>query len=154
MDDYSLPDVSTRARLVIAVCALAFFVGCVVRSVMIWPTVVDGVARSAPFVEQIRKLADRPAQRGAWGARLTPECARLALIALRVYADLLDQPSLDLSNHPWRTAGLNSGGRSLEILAPVKNAVIARAAFEQAVIQRTNRKLHLRHRARVVEETG
>ena len=42
MDDYFLPDVSTRTRIVVAICALAVFVGCVVLFFMIWPTVVDG----------------------------------------------------------------------------------------------------------------
>jgi hypothetical protein len=83
-------------------------------------------------------------QRGSSGARLTPESARLAMIALRVYADLLDQPSIDMNEHPWRIEELDSEGRPLEILALAKNAVIARAAYDQAVIQRTGRKLHLR----------
>jgi hypothetical protein len=84
-------------------------------------------------IAEIRKLADRLAQRGSSGARLTPESARLALIALRVNADLLDQPSLDLKDHPWRIEELDSEGQPLEILALVKNAVIARAAYDRAV---------------------
>jgi hypothetical protein len=43
----------------------------------------------------LRKLADRLASRGDAGARLTAESARLAMIALRVYADLLDQPAFE-----------------------------------------------------------
>jgi hypothetical protein len=69
------------------------------------------------------------------------ESARLALIALRVYADLLDQPALDLNDRPWRIEELDSEGRPMEILALAKNAVIARAAYDQAVTQRTGRKL-------------
>jgi hypothetical protein len=44
MDDYFLRDVSTRTRLVVAFCALAVFVGCVVLFVMLWPIVINGVA--------------------------------------------------------------------------------------------------------------
>jgi len=107
-----------------------------------------------PSVADIRKLADRLAQRGSSGARLTPESAHLALIALRVYADLLDQPSIDMNDHPWRIEELDSEGRPLEILALAKNAFIARAAYDQAVVQRAGRKLHLRQGARVVAETS
>jgi len=43
MDDFSLPDVTTRTRFVIAFCALAVVVGCIVLFVMLWPIVVNGV---------------------------------------------------------------------------------------------------------------
>jgi hypothetical protein len=76
------------------------------------------------------------------------------MIALRVYADLLDQPSIEMSEHPWRIEELDSEGRPLEILALVKNAVIARAAYDKAVTQRAGRKLQLRQGARVVAEAS
>jgi hypothetical protein len=44
-----------------------------------------------PIAADPRKLADRLAERAGAGARLTPESA---MVALRVYADLLERPAI------------------------------------------------------------
>jgi hypothetical protein len=48
-----------------------------------------------PTAADLRRLADRLAQRAGAGARLTPESATLAMVALRVYADLLEKQSIE-----------------------------------------------------------
>jgi hypothetical protein len=40
----------------------------------------------------------------ARAARLTPESATLAMVALRVYADLLEQPSIETLGQPYEVA--------------------------------------------------
>jgi hypothetical protein len=44
MDDHSSPDVSTRMRYIIAACAIAVFIACIVLFMMLWPVVIQGVA--------------------------------------------------------------------------------------------------------------
>jgi hypothetical protein len=58
-----------------------------------------------PTAADIRKLANRLAPRAGAGARLTPESEALAMVALRVYADLLEPPSIETLGRPsWRWA--------------------------------------------------
>jgi hypothetical protein len=105
-----------------------------------------------PAIADVRKLADRLQRVASRGARLTPESARLALIALRVYADLLETPSVAELGNAYRVETLNSAGDTDEVLSVSGNALIARAAFEEAVKQRQGRALRLRQGARVIAE--
>lgn len=105
-------------------------------------------------VAEIRKLADRLAQCANSGARLTPESARLAMVALRVYADMIEQPAIDHLGAPYEVAVIDKDQHKEEILALCRNIVIAQAAFAAAVGQRAGRRVKLMKGAQVHGDTN
>lgn len=100
-------------------------------------------------IAEIRQLADRLARRAGSGARLTPESAKLAMIALRVYADLLEQPSIDGEDRPYEVAVFDANDHRVEIIALCRNALIGKAAYEEAVKQRPRQHIMLTRGAQV-----
>jgi hypothetical protein len=103
-----------------------------------------------PAAADVRKLADRLAARSGSGAKLTAESAHLAMVALRVYADLLEQPAIDDLGAPYKIETLNSSGDTDEIMSLCRNILVAQAAFEEGVKQRPGRDLRLRKGAHVL----
>ena len=118
---------------------------------MIEPDSIDSLASG-----DIHKLADQLAQhsqRGA-GAHLTPECVDLALAALRAYGDMLGPPKIKRTRQMFQVEAMDSRGWPEEVLAVVRDALIARAAFEEAVKQHPDRKIRLRHGTNQLAESA
>jgi hypothetical protein len=107
-----------------------------------------------PTAAELRRLADRLAQRHATGARLTPESATLAMVALRVYADLLEQPSIETLGQPYEVAVIDADDHKTEILALCRNVIVAKAAFVAAVEQRVGKRVKLTRGAQVHADSG
>jgi hypothetical protein len=107
-----------------------------------------------PTAAELRRLADRLAQRHATGARLTPESATLAMVALRVYADLLEQPSIETLGQPYEVAVIDADDHKTEILALCRNVIVAKAAFVAAVEQRDGKRVKLTRGAQVHADSG
>jgi hypothetical protein len=110
--------------------------------------------RPPPTAADRRKLADRLSQRQTSGARLTPESATLAMVALRVYADLLEQPSIETLGQPYEVAVIDADEHKTEILAVCRNVIVAKAAFLAAVEQRAGKRLKLTRGAQVYADSG
>jgi hypothetical protein len=104
-----------------------------------------------PTAADLRKLADRLSQRAGAGARLTPESATLAL---RVYADLLEQPSIKTLGQPYEVAVVDAHEEKTEILALCRNVIVAKAAFVAAVEQRAGKRVKLTRVAQVHVDSG
>jgi hypothetical protein len=96
-----------------------------------------------PTAAALPKLADRLAQHAGAAARLMPESATLAMVALRVYADLLEQPSIEMLGQPYEVAVIDADDRKTEILALCRIVIVAKAAFTAAVEQRAGKRVKL-----------
>ena len=117
----------------------------------VWPLEQN---TNMPTAADLRKLADRLAQRAGAGARLTPESATLAMVALRVYADLLEQPSIETLGQPYEVAVVDAREHKTEILALCRNVIVAKAAFVAAVEQRAGKRVKLTRGAQVHADSG
>lgn len=95
--------------------------------------------------DEIRKLAALLAgsSKEGGGARLEPESVVVALSALRTYID--KRPFLEAQDSPelFRIELVDSSGSSGQVLAIVRDPVIARAAFDAAQRQHPDRKVVL-----------
>ena len=69
------------------------------------------------------------------------------MVALRVYADLLEQPSIETLGHPYEVAVVDAHEDKTEILAVCRNVIVAKAAFVAAVEQRAGKRVKLRRGA-------
>ncbi len=76
------------------------------------------------------------------------------MIALRVYADLLEAPAVEDLGHPYKIETLYADGDTHEVLSLRRNAMIAQAAFAEAVKQRPGRALRIRKGSQVIAETA
>jgi hypothetical protein len=91
---------------------------------------------------------------GEQGARLTPESATLAMVALRVYADLLEQRSIETLGRPYEVAVIDVDDHKTEILALCRNVIVAQAAYAAAVEQRAGKRVKLTRGAQVHADSG
>src|ERR1700722_16440942 len=96
----------------------------------------------------------RHAQPHASGAGLTSESATLAMVALRVYAALLEQPSMEPLGQPYEVAVIDADEHKTEILALCRNFIVAKAAFVAAVEQRAGKRGKLTRGAHVHADSG
>ena len=78
----------------------------------------------------------------------------LAMVALRVYADLLEQPSIETLGQPYEVAVIDADEHKTEILALCRNFIVAKAAFVAAVEQRAGKRVRLTRGARVHGDSG
>jgi hypothetical protein len=94
---------------------------------------------------EIRKLASQLAEssKEGGGARLGPESVVVALSALRAYVDKL--PFLEVRDSPelFRIELADSLGSSGQVLAIIRDPILARAAFDAARRQHPGRKVVL-----------
>jgi hypothetical protein len=65
------------------------------------------------------------------------------MVALRVYADLLDRPAIDTLGQPYEIAVIGAAQHKTEILAVCRNVIVAKAAFTAGVEQRRGKRMKL-----------
>jgi hypothetical protein len=117
----------------------------------LFPTPINLTAASCFMLEpdsigglvsgDIRKLADQLAQCSqlGGGAHLAPQSVDVALAALRAYGDMLGPPKIKRTRQMFQIEAMDSRGWPEEVLALVKDALIVRAAFEEAVRRHPDR---------------
>jgi hypothetical protein len=76
------------------------------------------------------------------------------MVALRVYADLLEQPSIEMLGQPYEVAVIDADEHKTEILALCRNVIVAKAAFVAAVEQRAGKRVKLTRSAQVHADSG
>ena len=100
-------------------------------------------------VEELRALAKRMAAIGGKRVLITRESALAVSHALQAYADQLSRPR---GEHPTFTVDVWDDVGIIETLAGTSNLLVGRAAFEQAVKERTRYRVTLRQGIRMVAE--
>jgi len=107
-----------------------------------------------PTAADLRKLADRLAKRAGAGARLTPESATLAMVALRDLCRPARTAVIETLGQPYEVAVIDADEHKTEILAVCRNVIVAKAAFVAAVEQRAGKRVKLTRGAQVHEDSG
>jgi hypothetical protein len=99
-------------------------------------------------IDDLRALAARMA--GAAGKRIavSPESAEAVSTALRAYADQLSRP---VEDHPNFTVDVwDDRDHVIETMARCSSLLVARAAYDQTLIERPSLKVTLRQGIRIV----
>lgn len=109
------------------------------------------MVKDTPPAEAARALATRIEERHGAPLRLTDQSTQQAARALRLYADLLDQPEDEVMSfkvESWE------GSQLMEVIARCAILSVALAAFEAAKEHRGDYKLTLRAGCRLIREHG
>ncbi len=101
--------------------------------------------------EAARALAQKIEERQGASLRLTNDSTRQAAHALRLYADLIDQPKAEDMSFKIETW---EGGALMEVIARCALLPVALAAFEAAKEHRQSYRLTLRAGCRLIREHG
>jgi hypothetical protein len=106
--------------------------------------------------DEIRNLATQLAESSGRGdgAELEPRSVIAALAALHAYVDRRSSPETEKSPQAFQIELIDDQGLFKQILAIIKDPVIARAAFAEAEKQHPGRKIILRPGARQMSESA
>ena len=100
-------------------------------------------------IDVLRALAARMAASGGKRVAITPESALAVAHALQAYADQLSRP---VGEYPTFTVDVWQGEHVIERLAGCSNLLVARAAYEQAVKERSRHRVTMRNGIPVIAE--
>jgi hypothetical protein len=103
----------------------------------------------------IHRLVDQLTQSSqeGKGVHLLPQDVDMVLAVLKAHAGMIVAPKIKLTSRTFQIELLDKHGWPGEVLAVVRDGLIARAAFDAAVNQRSSNKIRLRIGARIVAES-